>query len=169
MGLTGIQEEAKGFMSIVRVGGKNFEMRRLTPDECLNRAVELLVFLAPAFEYAAGEVDEVAAVRLCALGRADCFVGETNGELAALAILQLTAAPLKKICTVLGFAGRGKDFYWYMGELEAWALAQGAVEMRGYGREASMRLARRHGYAEIYRVFSKPLKGVEDGTEQEEA
>jgi len=35
------------------------------------------------------------------------------------------------------------------------------VEMRGYGKEGPMRLARKHGYEEIYRVYKKDLTGKE--------
>lgn len=138
--------------------GQNCKVRLMSPDECLERAVELMHFIEPAFRRAAGEVDAPSAVRMCAMGQAYCFIGEGNGELSALLIALLTEYPLKKICDVLAYAGRARDFYWFNETLEDWARSQGAVEMRGYGKEGPMRLARKHGYEEVYRVYTKSLE-----------
>jgi len=142
--------------------GISFRVRELGADECLARAVELMQWAKPAFEHAAGEVDEVEAVKLCAMGNAVAFAGETNGTLSALLIAQLIQFPLKKVCLVLAYSGRMVDFYEANVWLEDWATRQGCDEMRGYGQEGPMRLARRHGYSEIYRVYVKPLKGNKD-------
>lgn len=141
--------------------GQNSEVKLLTADECLVRAVELMAKAAPAFARAAGEIDEVEAIRLCAMGKAFCFIGESNYKLTALLIAVITDYPLKRICDVLAYAGTARDFYWFQDELDNWARAQGACEMRGYGKEGPMRLARRHGYQEVYRVYTKPLLGKE--------
>lgn len=142
--------------------GTNFRVRRLDPDECLARAVELMQWAKPAFEHAAGEVNEVEAVRLCAMDEATAFVGEDNGKLSALLIAQIIHFPLKKVCLVLAYSGRACDFYAANAWLEAWAAQKGCCEMRGYGQEGPMRLARKHGYSEIYRVYVKPLKRSTD-------
>jgi hypothetical protein len=129
----------------------------LTPDECITHVQELANLLIPAFERGAGEIDIWSALKLCALGEMQCFVGEVNGLVNAAMITAFTSYPLRKVCDVVAYAGRARDFYWFNQVLEDWASRNGAVEMRGYGTEATMRLARRHGYEEIYRVYKKPL------------
>ena len=137
--------------------GLSCSFRMLTSDECLERAVELMKAVAPAFQNAAGEVDEVSAIRLCAMGNAVCFVGENNEKLSALIILEIMQFPNAKICNVLAYAGSARKFYQFQEMFEDWAREQGATQIRGYGTEAPMRLAKRHGYREIYRVYAKPL------------
>jgi hypothetical protein len=129
----------------------------LSADECLARCGELAGFISPAFARAAGEVDEWSALRDCAFGRAVAFEGDHNGELSVLLIAQLIDFPLKRVCNVLAYAGEARRFYHVQGLVEEWARINGAVEMRGYGGEAQCRLARRHGYREIYRMYAKPL------------
>lgn len=156
-------------MNTVMELGQNFRVRVLCPDECLARAVELMQWAKPAFVNAAGEVDEVSAVKMCAMGQAYCFVGENNGKLSALLIAHLEHFPLKKVCNVLAYSGRARDFYEANSWLEDWAREQGCDEMRGYGLEGPMRLAMKHGYREIYRVYVKPLKGNQDELQSQTA
>ena len=129
------------------------------PDEVLEYRQELANLLVPAFARAAGEIDVWSALKECALGKMQCFVGEINGVINAAVITSFCNYPLKRVCDVVAYAGNVKDFYWFFPILEDWARDNGAVEMRGYGAEGPMRLARRHGYEEIYRVYKKPLTG----------
>lgn len=139
--------------------GKNCEVRQLGYDEVLARAVELITSVEPAFRECGGEVDAFTAVKACAMERAFCFVGEDNGILTALLIAEFIDFPLKRVCNVLAYAGRARDYRWFNEWLEKWAFDKGAVEMRGYGQAGPARLAERYGYKEIYRVYAKPLKG----------
>lgn len=118
---------------------------------------ELANLLAPAFARAAGEIDIWSALKLCALGQMQCFVGDINGGINTAMITTFTDYPLKRVCDVVAYAGRARDFYWFNVVLENWALDNGACEMRGYGGEGPMRLARKHGYEEVYRVYKKAL------------
>lgn len=131
------------------------------PDECLAHVQELANLLVPAFEHSAGEIDVWSALQACALGKMQCFVGDVNGRITAAIITFFCDYPKKRVCDVVAYAGKARDFYWFNLVLEEWALDNGAVEMRGYGREATMRLAKRHGYQEIYRVYKKPLERKE--------
>lgn len=146
-------------MNTVMEHGENYKMYMLTPEEVMEKAQELLLMLAPAFVHSGGEIDECAALKMCAMEQATCFVGGDNGTLSALLIAEIMVFPLKTVCNVLGYAGKARDFYWFHSWLEQWAARQGATEMRGYGSEAAMRLACRHGYKEIYRVYAKPIGG----------
>lgn len=137
--------------------GSNCEVRQLTPDECLEQVQELANLLVPAFARAAGEIDVWSALKLCAVGKAQCFVGAVNNTINAAMITIFTDYPLLRVCDVVAYAGRARDFYWFSEVLEAWAAENGADEMRGYGQEAAMRLAKKHGYEEVYRVYKKPL------------
>lgn len=144
-------------MSTNQEAGSNYSVRQLTPDECIEHVQELADMLVPAFVRAAGEIDVWSALKLCALGEMQCFVGEVNSTVNAAMITAFTKYPLKTVCDVVAYAGRARDFYWFNQTLEDWALRNGACEMRGYGTEKTMRLARRHGYEEVYRVYKKPL------------
>ena len=146
-------------MNIVMELGESYKMVMLSPEEVMAQAPELMAMLAPAFVHAGGEVDECAALKMCAMEQATCFVGDNNGKLSALLIAEIMVFPLKTVCNVLGYAGKARDFYWFHSWLEQWAAKQGATEMRGYGPEAAMRLACKHGYKEIYRVYAKPIGG----------
>lgn len=138
--------------------GQSFEARLMHPDEVLDRAVELMHAIAPALELAHGELDPPSAIRLCADGRAYCFIGESNGTLHALLIAELMDYPLKRVCNVVAYAGKARYYRDWYPKLEAWAKEWGATEMRGYGNEATCRLAElRYGYQEIYRVYAKPI------------
>lgn len=142
--------------------GTSSKARQLTPDEVMEHVQSLAALLSPAFARAAGEIDIWSALKLCALGKMQCFVGEVNGIINAAMITTFTDYPLMRVCDVVGYAGRARDFYWFNVELENWAMANGAVEMRGYGPEAAMRLSRRHGYEEVYRVYKKTLSRKEE-------
>lgn len=148
-------------MSTNQEAGSNYRVRQLTPDECIEHVQELANLLVPAFAKAAGEIDVWSALKLCALGEMQCFVGEVNSIVNAAMITAFTTYPNLKVCDVVAYAGKARNFYWFNQELEDWALRNGADEMRGYGTEATMRLARRHGYQEVYRVYKKPLKRKE--------
>lgn len=138
--------------------GKSCKVRQLTPDECLERVHDLANFLLPAFKHAAGEVDAWTALKACALGQMQCFIGEDNDGIIAAMITSFCDYPLKRVCDIVAYAGKARNFYWFEPTLEGWARANGATEMRGYGTEAAMRLAReRHGYQEVYRVYTKSL------------
>lgn len=142
--------------------GLSCRVRQLTPDEVLEYREELAGLLVPAFEHAAGEIDVWSALKLCAVGKMQCMVGDINGIINVAMITYFCDYPLKRICDVIAYAGSAKDFYWFNTALEDWARENGAVEMRGYGGEAAMRLARKHGYEEIYRVYKKPLTRKEE-------
>lgn len=138
--------------------GLSFEARLLSADECLERALELMHAIAPAMELSAGEIDAPSAIRLCVDGKAYGFIGESNGTLHALLIAELVDYPLKRVCNVVAYAGRARYYRQWYPKLEQWAREHGAVEMRGYGSEATCRLAeQRYGYREIYRVYAKEI------------
>jgi hypothetical protein len=162
MARIGILELERDCMSLEVETGKNCKARQLFPDECLERVQELAELLVPAFARSAGEIDVWLALRECALGKMQCFVGEVNGTINAAMITYFCNYPLKRICDVIAYAGNAKDFYWFNAALEDWARDNGAVEMRGYGGESAMRLAKRHGYKEVYRVYKKDLSGKEE-------
>lgn len=146
-------------MNIEMVSGQSYEVRQLEPEEILDRAVELMTAIAPAFAECGGEVNAYTAIKACAMENAWCFVGEDNGTLTALLIAEFINFPLKRVCNVLAYAGRARDYRWFNEWLENWAFEHGAVEMRGYGKAGPAKLAERYGYQEIYRVYGKPLKG----------
>lgn len=148
-------------MNTVVEHGQNCKVRQLTPDECMEYAQELANLLVPAFARSAGEIDVWSALKECALGRMACFVGEINGAINAAIIIYFCDYPLKRVCDVIAYAGSARDFYWFNPILEEWARANGASEMRGYGAEGPMRLARKHGYEEVYRVYKKDLNRKE--------
>lgn len=142
--------------------GKSCKLIELTPEQCMEYVQGLAELLVPAFRHSAGEIDVWTALKECALGRMTCIVGEINGVVNMAVILSICEYPLKRVCDVVAYAGRVKDYYSYMPVVENWARARGAVEMRGYGTEAAMRLARmHHGYEEVYRVYKKDLTGKE--------
>lgn len=146
-------------MSTSQESGRSCEVRQLLPDEVVEKVQELANLLVPAFERAAGEIDVWSALKECALGRMQCFIGAVNGVVNAAMITAFTDYPLKRVCDIVAYAGRARDFYWFRETLEDWARDNGAVEMRGYGPEASMRLAvTRHGFTEVYRVYKKDLR-----------
>lgn len=149
-------------MNIRAEAGLNCNARQLTPDECIEYVQELAGLLVPAFERAAGEIDVWSALKECALGKMQCFVGESNGIINTAMITFFCDYPLKRVCDVIAYAGKARDFYWFNQVLEDWARTNGAVEMRGYGAEAPMRLARKHGYEEVYRVYKKDLCRKDD-------
>lgn len=137
--------------------GSSCKARQLLPDEVIEYRQELADLLVPAFARAAGEIDVWSALKECALGKMQCFVGEVNGKINTAMITSFCNYPLKRVCDVIAYAGSARDFYWFNLVLEDWALDNGAVEMRGFGTEGPMRLARKHGYEECYRVYKKPL------------
>lgn len=139
--------------------GQSSEVKQLTPDEVMEHVQHLANLLAPAFLRAAGEVDVWSALKECALGRMQCFVGAVNGKINMAMITSFTDYPLLRVCDIVAYAGRARDFYWFRGTLEDWARDNGAVELRGYGTEATMKLAvARHGFKEVYRVYTKDLR-----------
>lgn len=150
-------------MNTSQEAGSNCNVRQLTPDEVMEYAQPLAGLLVPAFARAAGEIDVWSALKLCALGGMQCFVGEVNQTINTAMITAFTTYPLKRVCDVVAYAGSAKDFYWFNSALEAWAMQNGAEEMRGYGQESAMRLARHHGYEEVYRVYKKILTRKEEG------
>lgn len=137
--------------------GSNYNVRQLYPEEVVEYRQELADLLVPAFARSAGEIDVWSALKACALGKMQCFVGEYNNLITTAMITYFCDYPLKRVCDVIAYAGNARDFYWFNPVLEDWALDNGAVEMRGFGAEGPMRLARKHGYTECYRVYKKPL------------
>jgi hypothetical protein len=162
MELTGILEPERVCMSTEAEAGPSCKARQLTPEECVEYVQELADLLVPAFARAAGEIDVWSALRECATGGMQCFVGEVNGIINVAMITFFCNYPLKRVCDVIAYSGKARDFYWFNQVLEDWARANGAVEMRGYGPESAMRLARKHGYEEVYRVYKKDLYGKEE-------
>ena len=146
-------------MSTRVLDGANYEVRKLEPAEVLERLLPLERLLAPAFEKAHGEIAAIDALILATEGKAWVFVGTINGEINAALILETLQYPRKRVVNFLAYAGKVRGFYWFYEEVEAWARAEGYDELRGYGTEATMRLARRvYGWNEIYRVYAKPLR-----------
>lgn len=134
------------------------ELRFIPEVEVMQRAVELMKAIAPAFERCAeGEIDAPSAIRLCAMGQAHCLIGEENGALSCLIILELIDYPLKRVCNMIAYAGTASKFMHLSDVIFDWARANGAVELRGSGKEPQMRLARLRGFREIYRVYAKEL------------
>lgn len=129
----------------------------LEPEEILLRLRELEKHIAPALEIAHGELTACDALVLGAEKKAWVFVGEDNGEIICTLICEYCLYPRKKVLNVLAYAGTARRFYWFLRSLEIWAKANGATEIRGYGHEPQMRLARHHGLKEIYRVYAKDL------------
>lgn len=145
-------------MSILQTLGSNSSISVLSVEEVQARKEELVKVLAPAFACAHGELGPVEALELCEEGRAWCFVGEINEKLTALLIAEFMQFPKLRVLNVLAYAGQAKGFYQLLPVLETWGKLNGATEIRGYGGEAQMRLARRvHGFKEIYRVYAKPI------------
>lgn len=142
--------------------GPSCSVRQLTPDEVMENVQELANLLAPAFAKADCEIDTWSALKLCALGQMQCFVGDVNGIINAAIITTFTQYPLKLVCDVIAYAGEAKNYYWFNEVLDNWALDNGAEEIRGFGDAGSARLARHHGYVEVYRVFKKTLKRKEE-------
>lgn len=122
---------------------------------------ELANLLVPAFNKADCEIDVWSALKLCALGQMQCFVGDVNGIINAAMITTFTRYPLKLVCDVIAYAGEASNYYWFNDVLDEWALDNGAEEIRGFGDAGSARLSKRHGYTEVYRVFKKTLKRKE--------
>jgi len=132
-------------------------IRVLEKEEIQLRFRELSNMLAPAFEVAHGELNADDALLLGMEEKAWVFVGEYNGKIICTLISEFLQFPRKRVLNILAYAGIARRFYWFLKFLEVWAKANGAVEIRGYGHEAQMRLARHHGLKEIYRVYAKDL------------
>ena len=96
-------------MNTSREVGSSCSVRQLTPDECIEHVQELANLLVPAFERAAGEIDVWSALKLCALGEMQCFIGEVNSVINAAMITAFTTYPKLKVCDVVAYAGRARD------------------------------------------------------------
>lgn len=134
-----------------------FVVRMLEENEILLRLRELETHIAPAFEIAHGELTACDALVLATEKKAWVFVGEEKGQIIVTLICEYCQYPRKKVLNILAYAGTARKFYWFLKYLEAWAKANGATEIRGYGHEPQMRLARHHGLKEIYRVYAKDI------------
>lgn len=146
-------------MSIRVVDGVSYEMRQLGKEEILSRLLELEKFLAPAFGKAYGEIQAIDALILAMEGKCWVFVGEINSKLMVALILETIQYPRKKVLNFLAYAGKTRGFQWFHEEVKNWATAEGYDELRGYGTEATMRLARKvYGWDEIYRVYAIKLR-----------
>jgi hypothetical protein len=131
----------------------------LEKEEILSRLVELDNMLSPAFEKAYGEIKAIDALILGVDGKVMVFVGEINSEINLAFILEPVQYPRKWVLNVLAYAGHARKFYQLYEELRNWAKAEGYDELRGYGTEATFRLARKnYGWKEIYRVYADPLR-----------
>ena len=145
-------------MSILQESGPNCRVSVLYGKEIRGRFEELEGAIAPAFACAHGELGPKEALELCVEGKAWCFIGEINEKLTALLIAEFMQFPLLRVLNILAYAGDARSFYQFGPVLETWGKLNGATEIRGYGGEAQMRLARRiHGFKEIYRVYAKPI------------
>ena len=145
-------------MSILQESGPNCKVSVLYGEEIRERFEELEGAIAPAFACAHGELGAKEALELCAEGKAWCFIGEINEKLTALLIAEFMQFPKLRVLNILAYAGDARSFYQFGQVLETWGKLNGATEIRGYGGEAQMRLARRvHGFKEIYRVYAKPI------------
>lgn len=139
------------------VDGRSY-IHQAQPQEIFDNWLDWAQRLAPAFAIAKGEVDEYDALNLAVRGRAYVFVCEYEGVVHGLLVAELVEYPKKRVCNIMAYAGRFRQFYTYLEVIELWALENGCEELRGYGEEPQMRLARHHGFEEIYRVYRKPLK-----------
>lgn len=144
-------------MNIEVEHGQNSEVTLWAPEQILPRMFELEQFLAPAFEVSAGEIAAIDALILAAEGKAFLFVGGGNSTIIAAMICEFVQYPRKRVCNVLAYAGCARKFYSFFPKLKVWAKENGAQSVRGYGHEPQMRLARRHGLEEIYRVYEVNL------------
>ena len=145
-------------MSTRVVDGLNYEMRRLGKEEILSRMLELEKFCAPAFQKAHGEIQAIDALILAMEGRCWVFVGEINSRINVTVICETVQYPRLRVLNILAYAGRTQGFQWFHEELVQWATNEGYDEIRGYGTEATMRLARKnYGWEEIYRVYAIKL------------
>lgn len=125
-------------------------------SSCFEELVELV---RPAFDRAHGEIDASSAVGLCVKGKAYMFIGQQgNNYPDCVLIAELMQFPLKKVVNVVAWAGHATKYKAYVEFIETWAVANGAIAIRGYGTESTMRHARRWGYEEIYRVYEKDLR-----------
>ena len=145
--------------TLLELGG-NCKISSIYGDEIEGRRKELEEMLAPAFACAHGELGPKEALDLCVAGKASCFIGEINKKLTALLIAEFMDFPLLRVLNILAYAGKARGFYQLLHLLETWGKLNGATEIRGYGGEAQMRLARQvHGFKEIYRVYARPILG----------
>ena len=143
--------------TLLELGG-NCKISSIYGEEIRERFEELEGAIAPAFACAHGELGPKEALELCVEGKAWCFVGEINEKLTALLIAEFMQFPKLRALNILAYAGDARSFYQFSRVLETWGKLNGATEIRGYGGEAQMRLARRaHGFKEIYRVYAKPI------------
>lgn len=142
--------------TLMELGG-NCKVSSIYKDEIQARRGELVQAIAPAFACAHGELGPEEALTLCEEGKAWCFIGEINEKLTALLIAEFIDFPLLRVLNVIAYAGAAKHFYPFKNLLITWGKLNGASEIRGYGGEAQMRLARRHGLKEIYRVYALPI------------
>ena len=138
--------------------GTSCKIYSIYGEEIDGRRKELEEMLAPAFACAHGELGPKEALELCVEGKAWCFVGEINEKLTALLIAEFMQFPLLRALNILAYSGSARSFYPFIRILKTWGKLNGASEIRGYGGEAQMRLARKvHGLKEIYRVYALPL------------
>ena len=138
--------------------GTSCKVYSIYGEEIEARRKELEEMLAPAFACAHGELGPKEALDLCVAGKAFCFIGEINKKLTALLIAEFMDFPLLRVLNILAYSGSARSFYPFIRILKTWGKLNGASEIRGYGGEAQMRLARKvHGLKEIYRVYALPL------------
>lgn len=132
-------------------------VRLLQPVEVAARIYELEQILAPAFENCKDEIQALDALVMATEGKMWVFVGEINSSINAAMIVEYCDYPRRRVLNVVGWAGPSRQFYGYLEMLQIWARANGAKEIRGYGKEGPARHARRFGFEEIYRVYRKEL------------
>lgn len=132
-------------------------MRLLLPDECILHLRELEGLLQPAFGKAHGELKAIDALVLAGSGKAYVFVGSINGKINVAVICEFIQYPRIKVCNVIAYAGKARNFFWFWPKLKAWALANDCDEIRGSGDDGAMRLARRYGFEKVYNVYAVSL------------
>lgn len=137
--------------------GSGLSVRLLQPGEVLSYFQELEEILRPAFAYAQGEADAASTLVLASENRAWVFVGEVNSKINTAFICEFLDYPLKRVCHVIAYAGKARDYFASYAWIENWARANGAEEIRGFGTEVTERIARKYGFRPMYRVYGKPL------------
>lgn len=144
-------------MSFEREPGSSCKCRLVGAEELQLRFRELEEAIRPAFKCARGELTPQDALVMAMEQKAWVFLGEDNGQILCTLIAEFCQFPQKRVLNILAYAGKAREFYWFLPVIENWAKWNGATAVRGYGQEPQMRLARRHGMKEIYRVYEKEL------------
>jgi hypothetical protein len=132
-------------------------LEQLPPGRIMTEQGKLRALFSKALGVGQGEVEADDILQLALENRLYVFGGYRDGELVFALAMEFYVSPQKKWLHATAYAGEARWFWDCLPDLKVWGKMNGASEIRGFGGEAQMRLARRHGFKEIYRVYSMEI------------